>query len=293
LYREKENKGSPKEPIKIIINQQLYVFTMAELGIRAGQSYCYYCRSILLNKEEKNQGHHNTCKYEISQYKEELGYWYYLQMVNATTDDCLTDVDGRIIKLDLSRKGLADLPNLPFKDIEELDVSGNLLDRIPQWIFDLPQLKKMSFPGNGFSQSLILDMLKLNEKGVIIESTGLKFFNNILLSVNLAYIGSFMRTDPLDFSEEILEYFSTIKNVNIAYNALDHLPEWIFQITGIEEINIAGNYLSADEFKKLIDLQNLQRLKISSNTISPEVEEVVSELEEKGILVTHYEPRYW
>ena len=122
---------------------------MADIGIKEFQSFCSYCRSTLRNKEEMNQGHHNICKYEISQYKEEKGYWYYLQMVGADITDCYTDSKGRIIHLNLAGKGLADLPELPFKDIEILDLSGNVLDRVPKWIFELTHLKEIYFPGNG------------------------------------------------------------------------------------------------------------------------------------------------
>lgn len=267
---------------------------MAELGITAGQSFCYYCRSTLLSKEEKNQGHHNTCKYEISQYKEELGYWYYLQLVNATTDDCVIDAKGRIIKLDLSYKGLADLPYLPFKDIQELNVSNNLLDRVPDWVFELPRLKKMIFPRNGFSYSLIRDMLKLNEKGVTIVSTGLKFVRNVLKTVNFPYVGSFMRNNLSELPEEIIKYFFTVKNVNIAFNRLEILPEWVIQIKGLEELNIADNYFSDNEYRKLLQMEKLKRILVSPNDISGEMEYVLNKLEEKRIIVTQYESQfYW
>jgi hypothetical protein len=262
---------------------------MADLGIKVYQSYCFYCRNALLNKVEKNQGHHNTCKYEITQYKEELGYWYYLQMVNATTDDCITDQDGRILVLNLGGKGLADIPELPFKDIEELDLSYNHLDRVPKWIFKLPHLKKAIFPGNGFSQTLLLDMLKLNEIGVEVESTGLKFKNNILKAVNITYIGSYFGQETLELTEEITRYFRTVKKTNIAYNSLSQIPEWVFKIKGLEEIN----HLTGNEIQSLTQIRKLKLLKMSPGLVSRDVEKALEKLEVKGIIVTHYESRYF
>jgi hypothetical protein len=247
----------------------------------------------LLKKREKNQGHHNTCKYEITQYKEELGYWYYLQMVNATTDDCITDQDGRILVLNLGGKGLADIPDLPFKDIEELDLSYNHLDRVPKWVFSLPHLKKTKFPGNGFSQTLMLDMLKLNKRGIEVESTGLKFKNNILKAVNITYIGSYLGEETLKLTEEITNYFQTVKKINIAYNSLSQIPEWVFQVKGLEEINIAGNYLTGNEIKTLTKMKKLKLLKMSPGLTTRDIEKALEELEEKGIIITQYESRYF
>ena len=135
------------------------------LGTTDEQIFCNYCRNILIDVTEKNQEYHNSCNQEIANYKDNLGYWYYLEMVQASMEDCTFDETGNLIKLNLAGKGLLDIPKLPFKHLQELNLSHNYLDRVPEWLFQLPRLKTIIFPGNGFSETLLLGILKLNEQG--------------------------------------------------------------------------------------------------------------------------------
>ena len=121
--------------------------------------YCQYCRKALTVKEEIEQNFHNVCHLEISNYEDnkESQYWYYLDAINATFDDISCDKDGNIIAIDLSRKGMTYLPDINnidiFSHLEELNLSLNYLTRVPDWLYELPKLKRIIFPGNGFSHS--------------------------------------------------------------------------------------------------------------------------------------------
>ena len=266
---------------------------METKAIKESQAFCEYCRISLTTKEEQLSGYHEACRTEMAQFKDEMGIWYYLQMVNATEADYEADSDGRILSLDLSNKRLFDIPELPFKDLRYIDASYNHLSSIPPWIFELPDLEAMIFPGNGFSQSLVYDMLRLNEKGVTVESTGLKFVNHRLIKVNFTYVGSYLGTHLLDFPDEVCKYFKTLESVNISHNRLKRLPKWVYDVKNLKELTIAGNNLSLSEYRKLKNFKKLKTIRMSRHSISREQDLILNELEEKGVVITNYEPRYF
>lgn len=266
---------------------------METKSIKESQSFCSFCRISLNTKQERLKGYHEACFSEVNEFKDEMGVWYYLQMVNATDSDYETDSNGNIISLDLSNRHLFDIPELPFKELRQLDVSYNRLSVIPQWIFDLPHLELMSFPGNGFSQSLVYDMLRLNEKGVLVHSTGLKFEQNRLKTINFTYVSPYRGQQALDFPEEIVKYFGSVDTVNISHNGLIKLPNWLFRIKHLENLLIAGNHFSASDLAKLKSFKDLESIKMTTSNLSRDQEHVLEELEAKGVVISNYESRYY
>ena len=264
---------------------------METKAIKESQSFCSFCR-ISLNKEERVLGYHQACKEEVAQFKDEMGIWYYLQLVNATGSEYEADENGNIISLDLSNKRLFDIPELPFKDLRSLDLRYNQLSVIPQWIFDLENLEIISLPGNGFSQSLVYDMLRLNEKGVSVESTGLKFMQNKLVTINFTYVGSYMGAHLLDFPDSITDYFKTVETVNISHNGLRKFPSWLFNIKGLRDLIIAGNNFSASELEKLKSFKKLRSIKLTRGSLSKDYQRILEELESKGVVISNYDSRY-
>lgn len=261
--------------------------------VKESASFCFYCRISLNTKKEKLAGYHEACKDEMNQFKDEMGIWYYLELVNATDTDYEADSNGNILSLDLSNKHLFDIPELPFKTLRVLDVSYNRLSGVPQWIFELPDLETMIFPGNGFSQSLVYDMLRLNERGVNVISTGLKFTEHRLSTINFTYIGSYHGAQMLDFPEEINKYFTTADTVNISHNGLRRLPDWVYKLRSLKELIIAGNNLTLTELRKLKTFKHLRSLRMSRSSLSDEQERIIDELQSKGVVVSNYEPRYF
>lgn len=267
---------------------------MESKAVKDSQTFCSYCRISLSTKSERLAGFHDACASEMASFKDEMGVWYYLQLVNATDADYEADLNGNIIGLDLSNKRLFDIPELPFKTLETIDLSYNHLSAVPHWIFDLPNLKNIIFPGNGFSQSLVYDMLRLNEKGVQVQSTGLKFTNNRLTTINFTYVGSYMGLHLLDFPPEISRYFTPALTVNISHNSLRKLPEWLFSITGLHELYISGNHFSSRELKKLLEFTDLKVIRMSTSNLQTSEQKIVKELQAKGIQISNYESRtYW
>lgn len=266
---------------------------METKAVKESQSFCSFCRISLSTKQEQLAGYHEACKEEMNQFKDEMGVWYYLQMVNASDADYQADREGNILSLDLSNKGLFDIPELPFKELREIDVSYNHLSSIPPWVFELPNLERMIFPGNGFNQSLVYDMLRLNEKGVEVTSTGLRFRNHILNEVRFTYVASYRGAQLLDFPEEIAHYFSTCETVNISHNGLRKLPRWIMGCSHLQELIIAGNNLSITEMRKIKSFMDLKSLRISRHSLSVEQERILDDLESNGVMISNYEPRYF
>jgi Leucine-rich repeat (LRR) protein len=261
--------------------------------IHESKSFCLFCRISLTTNEEKLNGYHETCHSEMSQFKDDMGIWYYLQMVNATEADYETDSNGNIVALDLSNRQLFDVPELPFKYLSELNLSYNRLSSIPEWIFRLENLKIAIFPGNGFSQSLVYDMLRLNECGVNVISTGLKFEQNVLKTINFTYIGRYFGPQRLNFPEEITKHFSEVENVNISHNELKTIPSWVLRLKKLQSLTIAGNYLPISELQKLKKFKKLRTIRMTRNNLTREYNSLLEELEAKGIEITNYNPNYW
>lgn len=267
---------------------------METKAIKDSQSFCSYCRISLNTKQERILGYHEACASEMASFKEEMGVWYYLQLVNATDADYEADANGNIIGLDLSNKRLFDIPELPFQDLRVLDLSYNHLSAVPAWIFNLPNLETIIFPGNGFSQSLVYDMLRLNEQGVNVVSTGLKFYDNRLTSINFTYVGSYMGIHLLDFPLEISSYFDSALTVNISHNGLRRFPQWLFTVTGLRDLIIAGNQFSTSELRKLKDFSDLRSVKMSIANLTRDQRNIIEDLESNGVEVSNYESRsYW
>ena len=228
-------------------------------------TYCSYCRKILSLVEEISQEFHNTCHSEITTYEEDKSgkYWYYLESIKANFDDISCDHNGNIVSLDLSRKGITNIPEIDniesFNHLEEINLSENYLTRVPSWFYKLPSLKRAIFPGNGFSQSLLLDILKLNEKGLEVISTGCGFNqNNQLVQLNLSFLGSVI---PLNLSEEITQHFTHLERLFLRWNRMSSLPYWVLDLKHLKELNISTNRLlgisSLDLKSKKIEKINL------------------------------------
>ena len=266
---------------------------METKAVKESQSFCSFCRISLNTKQERLLGYHEACYTEINEFKDEMGVWYYLQMVNATESDYTADHDGNIINLDLSNRNLFDIPELPFSELRELDVSYNRLSSVPQWIFNLPKLKEISFPGNGFSQSLVYDMLRLNAKGVNVHSTGLKFSQNRLTTINFTYVSPYRGVQALDFPDEITNYFTTADTVNISHNGLKRVPSWLFKVKELQDLIIAGNNFPVSDLAKLKVFENLQAVRLTLTNLSRDQQKVLDELETRGVTVSNYESRYF
>ena len=232
------------------------------LGTIDEKIFCNYCRNILIDVTEKKQEYHTSCNQEIAKYKENLGYWYYLEMVQASIEDCTFDEEGNLIKLNLVGKGLLDLPNLPFKHLQQLDLSHNYLNRVPDWIFQLPRLNTIIFPGNGFSETLLLGILRLNQHGVNVISTGCTFNRkNRLIKLNLSYLGPIA---PAELSEEITNYFTQVEKVNLARNGLAYLPDWVFQLTHLKSLNLEDNRIQSIPQMRF-QSKKIEKLNLSNN----------------------------
>lgn len=233
--------------------------------IREEHIYCRYCRNVLERSEEKEIESHMSCQQEFVEFKSEMGMWYYLELVNATIDDCTFDIEGRLISLDLSGRHLTDLPPLPFKHLQVLNLANNFLDHIPAWVFELRELRTAIFPGNGYSESLLFDMLLLNQKGVEVLSTGCRFdAMNRLIQINLAYLGP---TTPLDLPDEILLHFGSVRVVNLSWNGLGTIPTWVLDLPHLTDLRLQGNRLE-EIFEPRFRSRSIAKVNLAENGLT-------------------------
>ena len=124
------------------------------------------------------------------------------------------------------------------------------------------RLKEPIFPGNGFSQSLLLDILRLNKHGLEVISTGCKFNQkNELKILNLSWLGS---SSVFTFSSEIIEHFNSLETIILRNNNLRQLPEWIFNLKLVKELNLIGNRLTSPQTVEL-DSKHIKKISLANN----------------------------
>lgn len=236
------------------------------------KSYCTYCRNLLNIVYEIKQEYHDSCYSEIKNFdSNDAGLYFYLDSIKAGFDDISCDIHGNIVYIDLSNKGMTHIPDLEFSNIkifnylEEINLSRNYLRRIPNWIFNLPKLKKAIFPGNGFSNSLLFDMIRLNSLGIEITSTGCIFNKkNKLISLNISFIGPH---DPINLSDEIVNHFSDLEIVILRYNHLTNIPYWVTQLKKLTELNLATNSLARSINDAQLSSKKLEILNLAGNNL--------------------------
>lgn len=235
-------------------------------------SYCSYCRKLLKETNEIQRGYHKACYLEVENYEKdrEGQYWYYLELINASFDDISCDSNGEITAIDLSRKGMSFIPELEdistFLKVEEFNVSQNYLTRVPSWFYRLPNLKRVIFPGNGFSQSLLMDILRLGSKsGTEVVSTGCVFRNNQLIKLNLSFINA---TTVLSFPEEITQFFSSLEYVFLRWNRLTRMPTWLYDLKHINELNLHTNRLNSQSSLDNFQATHIKKINLANNNLT-------------------------
>lgn len=235
--------------------------------------FCTYCRKVLEKMNEIEQNYHFSCHSAITEFKDDTtgNQWYYLDSIHADFDDISCDADGNIVTLDLSNKGLTHIPEIDnlstFKHLQEINITRNYLSRAPSWFFNLPSLKKVMFPGNGFSFSLLRDILRLNAHGLQVVSTGCGFNQqNQLKRLNLSWL-EYSGTNISDIPSDIIEYFQPVEHVLLRSNRLRRLPDWIIGLKNLKELNVASNDLSEQE-KVEFKSKNLVKVNIAENSFN-------------------------
>ena len=206
----------------------------------------------------------------------------------------------KLHSLDLSFNKLELLPNWsdPFPELQSLNLGKNLLTIIPEWISHLTYLRFLSVSENNlveipeslgklsYLRSLDLSKNKLTN---LPESLGKLFWLD-----SLDLYGNNLRSLPDSFSE--LQNLTFISFSNGAKNGnplgeiplsvsgmaklrsiwaqgckLEKLPDWIGNLNMIQELILENNNIS-DLPLSLVDLENLNMLRLDGNPLNPELE---------------------
>jgi uncharacterized protein YdcH (DUF465 family) len=163
-------------------------------------------------------------------------------------------------KLDLSGFGLRDLAYFNFikkMDIEQLDLSNNLLEEVPDCLDNFPNLKSLDLSNNKLKQ-LPRSIGKLKH----LEKLVLK--NNLLTNLT-EEIGGLIQLTYLDASENKIEIIPTslancqsLRWLYLNNNKLKSISSAIENLVNLERLNIYGNPLQNLNF----DRQKLTKLRI-------------------------------
>ncbi|MEM8640497.1 MAG: leucine-rich repeat domain-containing protein [Cyanobacteria bacterium P01_G01_bin.54] len=169
--------------------------------------------------------------------------------------------------------------------MQSLNLSGNKLTELPEWLGQLTQLKELSF-GNDFGgnqlkelpeclgqlthlQSLYLSSNKLEELPEwLVQLTHLQLLN--------------LSSNKLTELPEWLGQLKGLQSLSLSENQLKKLPEWLGQLTYLQSL-----YLSHNQLKELPDslgqLTQLQVLYLSHNQLK-ELSESLGQLKRLQLL---------
>ncbi|XP_049456170.1 leucine-rich repeat-containing protein 18 [Epinephelus fuscoguttatus] len=177
--------------------------------------------------------------------------------------------DGRR-RLTLSNMGITIFPKclLKLTNVDELDLSRNLIQKLPDNIGNFASLRWLDLHSNKL-ESLPESI------GNLVGLTYLNLSNNRLISAGLP---------------STLGLLTSLKSLNLGMNQLDTLPSTMMALDSLQELGLFDNlFISLPEFLKV--LRNLTKLNITRNPLSyvqgdvEGMQQGKSKAEEDGYLV--------
>ncbi|XP_059215446.1 leucine-rich repeat-containing protein 18 [Centropristis striata] len=166
--------------------------------------------------------------------------------------------DGRR-RLTLSNMGITIFPKclLKLTNVDELDLSRNLIQKLPENIGNFTSLRWLDLHSNKLES--VPESI-----GNLVGLTHLNLSNNRLISASLP---------------STIGYLTNLKSVNLGMNQLDTLPTSMMALDSLQELCLFDNlFISLPEFVKL--LRNITKLNVKRNPLSYVQED--SEEMEKG-----------
>jgi Leucine-rich repeat (LRR) protein len=141
------------------------------------------------------------------------------------------------------------------KKLVEIDISNNAFENLPEWLFEMTQLKILDFNGSyridkhyGYNPiNLFSEVPKGLEKLV-----NLKIIN--LCGFNLTEFPSFIRN------------LKKLRCIDLSYNKIKTIPDWIEELTELQELFLDSNEI--EEIPNVLtNLPLLEHLNIPLNKI--------------------------
>jgi Leucine-rich repeat (LRR) protein len=189
--------------------------------------------------------------------------------------DNLKSVNLRKCRLDY-------LPKFESKNIEFLDLSCNNFTRIPDWVFELKNLRYLSVGSNLLSElqdtdHMSLEVLKIHKNKIskLKTCSSVKFLNLYLNQFdeipdishlkNLEFL-SFGMTNLKALPDWILT-FSNLKWLSLVVNKIEYLPKNFHLLHNLKGMRIAKNSLF-DLPDSIGLMTNLEELSLYSNNLS-------------------------
>ncbi|XP_053189058.1 leucine-rich repeat-containing protein 18 [Scomber japonicus] len=178
--------------------------------------------------------------------------------------------DGRR-RLILSNMGITIFPKclLKLTNVDELDLSRNLIQKLPDNIGNFSSLRWLDLHSNKLES--VPESI-----GNLVGLTHLNLSNNCLTSAALP---------------STLGLLTSLKSLNLGMNQLDDLPPTMVALDSLQELGLFDNlFISLPEFVKV--LHNLTKLNVKRNPLSYIQEDGEGTLKEKsepkgGVYVVH------
>ncbi|KAG7236356.1 hypothetical protein INR49_001053 [Caranx melampygus] len=154
--------------------------------------------------------------------------------------------DGRR-RLILSNMGITTFPKclLKLTNVDELDLSCNLIQKLPDDIGNFSSLRWLDLHSNKLESVP-------ESVGNLVGLTHLNLSNNRLTSAGLPFS---------------LGFLTSLKSLNLGLNQLDRLPSSMAALDSLQELGLFDNlFINLPEFLKV--LQNLTKVNIKRNPLS-------------------------
>ncbi|XP_045806417.1 receptor-like protein 36 isoform X2 [Trifolium pratense] len=194
----------------------------------------------------------------------------------------LKQLDLSLNKLQGELMGHFELSGCNTYDLEVLDLEDNdISDRMPTWLGQLENLKRLNFGSNFFHGPIPLSIEKLSKLQEIY------LFNNALEGVISSNIGQLVNLTYIDLSSNKLDgsipqSLGKLENLqylifsNNSFNGL--IPENLGQLVNLTYIDLSSNKFHGSIPKILGKLENLYYLDLSNNSFNGSIPESLGQL---------------
>uniref|UniRef100_A0A182P7Q6 Uncharacterized protein n=1 Tax=Anopheles epiroticus TaxID=199890 RepID=A0A182P7Q6_9DIPT len=170
--------------------------------------------------------------------------------------------------LNLEGNSISQLPSdllSPDHSLELLSLAGNALDTISDAVFlaDVP-IKALNLSNNHLHDTAIL---RRNDFITELDVSGNRLERLLLRPNYRTLLANANRITTLEWDVLPGTMFSSLQQLHLADNQLDHLDQRLFQMSALSELDVSENRLDTFPFDQLYRLKRLVALIISRNNI--------------------------